>query len=493
LQVHYDNPAGLTGVVDDTSAVLLHFTDTPREHEAGTINIGDPQTVLAGQRVESGVNYTFTCPSACTSQLAEPLTIYDSRLHAHRTALYLFTNQYRNGTFLRTLEGARFWSNDHQRQTMFAPAELLPGDELEITGTYDASKLDAARAAGAPDAEPPLVWGLATPDEMLISFIFVYPRPRRAGAPRNDTINYCGLVLAGADGQRLTGCSNGHSFVAGTSLLPMDPLSANGRGAGWAPAFGGPPQCAVAAKGGAAPPPPTAPPAPTLPPTPTVGGDGDDESECFPASATVTVAGRGAVRMDAVRRGDAVLAGDGTYSRVYLWSHADAAAEATFVTLTTVADGDGAVVAPPAAVVGANGTTGAACAAATGGAHTLTVSAGHLLPVHGAAAPVAASAVAVGDALVGPTGAPRRVTAVASAVGRGLYHPHTIAGTLVIDGAVVATDRTAGVPPGVAAVGLAAARAAAAVGLGGVLSTALGGGCPGAIRPLLRAVGAVRV
>jgi len=108
-QVHYDNPEGLTGVVDDSSSVLLHFTDVPREQEAGTINIGDPNVVLFGQTVESGRNYTIRCPAECTSQLAQPLTVYNSMLHAHRTALYLFTNQFRNGTFLRTLEGTRFW------------------------------------------------------------------------------------------------------------------------------------------------------------------------------------------------------------------------------------------------------------------------------------------------------------------------------------------------------------------------------------------------
>lgn len=108
-QVHYDNPEGLTGVVDDSSAVLLHLTDTPRRLEAGTINIGDPFVTLGGQVVESGRNYTIKCPSECTSQLAEPLTVYDSFLHAHRTALYLFTNQFRNNTLLRTLEGSQYW------------------------------------------------------------------------------------------------------------------------------------------------------------------------------------------------------------------------------------------------------------------------------------------------------------------------------------------------------------------------------------------------
>ncbi|KAK1870343.1 hypothetical protein I4F81_012805 [Pyropia yezoensis] len=65
--------------------------------------------------VASYRNYTVACPSECTSQLGGPLTIYNSALHAYRTALLVFTNQYHNGTFLRTLEGTAFWSDGHQR------------------------------------------------------------------------------------------------------------------------------------------------------------------------------------------------------------------------------------------------------------------------------------------------------------------------------------------------------------------------------------------
>lgn len=134
LHIHYNSPDGLTGVVDRNSSVRLHCTDEPRALEAGTINIGDPNTELVGQPVSVDRNYTVVCPCECTSQLASRITIYNSALHAHRTALYLFTNQYRKGTFLRTLEGAACWSSDHQRPTLFKEADLVPGDRLEVTG-----------------------------------------------------------------------------------------------------------------------------------------------------------------------------------------------------------------------------------------------------------------------------------------------------------------------------------------------------------------------
>lgn len=36
LQIHYDNPQLKEGVIDSASGVLLHFTDTPRQYDAGT-------------------------------------------------------------------------------------------------------------------------------------------------------------------------------------------------------------------------------------------------------------------------------------------------------------------------------------------------------------------------------------------------------------------------------------------------------------------------
>ncbi|GAB0493620.1 hypothetical protein MMPV_004905 [Pyropia vietnamensis] len=349
-------------MVDRNSSVRLHFTDEPRAQEAGTINIGDPNVVLAGLPVVSDRNYSIACPSECTSQLATPLTIYNSILHAHRTALYLFTNQYRNGTFLRTLEGTAFWSNDHQRDTLFETADLLPGDRLEVTGSYDTAKIDAA------GDEPPVTWGLGTPQEMLMSFLFVYPRPLRAGATApTDTISYCGLVLVDKEGTPGTMCTDGQNLTPGVGILPGNPLSDNGA-VGWSPAFGRAPTCAVASdsdngggsSGGGGSPAvdesssPSTSPSPSPSPSATDG----DESACFPADATATVLGRGEVAMADLRIGDALLTADGSYSPIYLWSHADAAAMAPFLAITTTTD-----VSECAAGGGANGTAGGVAAA----------------------------------------------------------------------------------------------------------------------------------
>jgi len=86
--------------------------------------------------------------------------------------------------------------------------------------------------------------------------------------------------------------------------------------------------------------------------------------------------------------------------------------------------------------------------------------------------------VAVGDALTAPDGSALTVTVVGRRVrARGLYHPHTLAGTLAVDG-VVATDRTTVVGRGRSG----GAACAPARGVRGVVDGAGGGSQPRARR-----------
>lgn len=173
----------------------------------------------------------------------------------------------------------------------------------------------------------------------------------------------------------------------------------------------------------------------------------DDESACFPSSATVVSPTRGAVRMDALRVGDVIAAGvgRGVVSEVYLFTHADGAARSRFVVLAT---GDGR---PP-----------------------LVASPGHYVHLADGRT-VAAWTVAVGDALVlAASGAAAPVTAVSSVVAAGLYNPQTLRGDIVVDGYAVSTYTTA-VAPAVAVAALAPMRAVYAAG-GGWLWGGVGGG-----------------
>ncbi|KAK1863332.1 hypothetical protein I4F81_005890 [Pyropia yezoensis] len=165
----------------------------------------------------------------------------------------------------------------------------------------------------------------------------------------------------------------------------------------------------------------------------------EDDSVCFPGDATVEVKLRGRVAMANLAIGDVVRVAAGTdaaaWSPVYFFSHkvpAGGAAHA-YVTLTT----------------------------ASGAALTLTP--GHYVMADGVA--TAAGTVAVGQTLTTASGERSAVTAVGRSVARGgLYNPHTLAGTVMVDGVLASTYTTA-VHPTVAAGLLAPLRAAWRAGL----------------------------
>lgn len=149
--------------------------------------------------------------------------------------------------------------------------------------------------------------------------------------------------------------------------------------------------------------------------------------DCFPADATVVLEGGAVVRMSQLRVGDSVLVSQGTYSAVFLFTHADARAQRNFVQLTTA------------------------------GGETLELTAGHYLPVRSKGL-VAAHMVAPGDALTLSSGVTSQVVRVATANKIGLYNPQTLHGNIAVNG-IVASTFTMAADPGIAQALLSPVRA----------------------------------
>jgi hypothetical protein len=173
-----------------------------------------------------------------------------------------------------------------------------------------------------------------------------------------------------------------------------------------------------------------------------------DLSGCFPAAATVRVAGGGAKRMDELRVGDRVLAatpaGRLEYQDVYFFGHKDAAATARFVRLELA------------------------------GGRALELTPDHFVPVLAAGvAPGLASArmtyardVAEGDTVMvlAEGGGGLQAAAVVRASHmrrRGLFNPYTLGGTIVVDG-VLASAHSSWVLDGTFGAAGASARLPAA-------------------------------
>lgn len=187
-----------------------------------------------------------------------------------------------------------------------------------------------------------------------------------------------------------------------------------------------------------------------------------DDSACFPADATVALAGGGVKRMADLAVGDAVHVSPSATGRVYFFSHAAAGGAYPFLTLTT----------------------------ASGPA--ITLSPGHYLRVvvgGGGSPPVlaAAATVTVGDSLTLASGNLSRVVSIEEVTRAGLYNPHAMSGAaggagdggLLVDG-IWASEYTTAMAPAVAAPALRLVRAAAAVatrlGVGGRVALPSGGG-----------------
>lgn len=86
LQIHYNNPNGVAGLVDNTGIRVFYVLEA-LQHQAAAMVVGDGNLGLIGQSVGSGpTSHRFTCPSSCTEALFdEPITIFAEALHQHET------------------------------------------------------------------------------------------------------------------------------------------------------------------------------------------------------------------------------------------------------------------------------------------------------------------------------------------------------------------------------------------------------------------------
>lgn len=178
------------------------------------------------------------------------------------------------------------------------------------------------------------------------------------------------------------------------------------------------------------------------------GGDGNDDSACFPADAFVWVYPNGgggaggpplATTMADLRLGDVVAIGGGRTSRVVAFSHADPAAVTTMVTVTT-AGGSRLTLSPGHLVYTAADDDVGSCSSVSAPNNrtrdTTSITGWTLTP---------AASLTVGSTLRSPTGEPLPVTAVTLSRAVGLYNPHTASadGDLLVGGVWASTWTTA--------------------------------------------------
>ncbi|GLC36508.1 hypothetical protein PLESTM_000454600 [Pleodorina starrii] len=165
LQVHYNNPNGVSGRVDDSGFTLL-YTPKLRQYDAAVLTVGQRAiTIPPGApdfRLQPNV-----CPSTCTSRLRAPLRLLYSGLHMHTLGRSIVTQHIRNGTELPPVGSKQFYDYNFQsvNPVPLDSSLLLPGDVLVTTCSYDStSRTNVTK------------FGEGTADEMCFNFITYYPR-----------------------------------------------------------------------------------------------------------------------------------------------------------------------------------------------------------------------------------------------------------------------------------------------------------------------------
>ena len=163
LQVHYNNPLGITGETDN-SGFDFWVSDELRENNAGTLVFGD----IEGIQIPPGEpahEHVMTCRGEVTeAQFPGPLHVFGTSMHAHDLGSVLYSEVYRDGDMI--LEMNRDDPFDFENQNMKPiDFDLMPGDQIVNHCIYDST-----------DRKETTYGGPGTQDEMCWNTIAYYPK-----------------------------------------------------------------------------------------------------------------------------------------------------------------------------------------------------------------------------------------------------------------------------------------------------------------------------
>eukprot|EP00930_Biecheleria_cincta_P087093 TRINITY_DN7634_c0_g1_i1.p1 TRINITY_DN7634_c0_g1~~TRINITY_DN7634_c0_g1_i1.p1 ORF type:complete len:586 (-),score=55.68 TRINITY_DN7634_c0_g1_i1:81-1838(-) len=206
MEVHYDNPGGLSGLVDN-SGIRTFRTQTLRQHDAAIMQLGDPSVYLRDSALPSGTSkYAMTCAGGYTTALAagaSSVTGFGRLLHMHAVGIKMETRQYSSTGVLKRTTGLDYYNWAFQDVVdKNATWQIAAGDRFEVDCYY--SNTGAVK------------FGLASQEEMCIDFVYYYPyKPSTSVDENNDcrqagshsTTNFGGFTMtqltqSGADAQK---------------------------------------------------------------------------------------------------------------------------------------------------------------------------------------------------------------------------------------------------------------------------------------------------
>eukprot|EP00475_Leptophrys_vorax_P029026 TRINITY_DN4232_c0_g1_i7.p1 TRINITY_DN4232_c0_g1~~TRINITY_DN4232_c0_g1_i7.p1 ORF type:complete len:617 (+),score=18.32 TRINITY_DN4232_c0_g1_i7:188-2038(+) len=179
LQMHYSNPNGLAGVVDN-SGIYLKFAP-PRKYDAGIMaSIVYDRMILIPPGMPSWTRINV-CSGECTKYAFEkqPIKIFASAHHMHALGRQLYTDVYRDGKKVSNLTRSDYY--DFTAQQILAldkPFELQPGDELRTTCVWDSTSRKTLTTGGPTSTM-----------EMCMDYLLYYPYNEKK--PMSFCFDFC--------------------------------------------------------------------------------------------------------------------------------------------------------------------------------------------------------------------------------------------------------------------------------------------------------------
>jgi len=176
---HFDNPRLESGLRDN-SGFRLYYTSQARQHVAGVLRLGDPNTLLKGRLLGNGWSeHQFDCPSSCTQSMFfdDNVTVFGEFFHMHRKGRRFVNRLFREGSD----------SAVHESFVDFFDFSQA-GAYLIQQHPYIIQRADSFKTTCFFQADDKAAFGYGSGDEMCIAYLFYFPR-------QDVPLDSCGALL----------------------------------------------------------------------------------------------------------------------------------------------------------------------------------------------------------------------------------------------------------------------------------------------------------
>eukprot|EP01113_Clastostelium_recurvatum_P036458 TRINITY_DN519_c0_g1_i1.p1 TRINITY_DN519_c0_g1~~TRINITY_DN519_c0_g1_i1.p1 ORF type:complete len:607 (+),score=152.87 TRINITY_DN519_c0_g1_i1:1805-3625(+) len=205
LQIHYNNPTLVPGIVDH-SGIRLTWTRTLRRHHAGMTLLGDVTlrsgAIPAGQK---SVHREFTCPGQCTSQWTHDITVFGDWFHMHHIGSMGWGTLYDSQNVSKGYTSrSEYFAFDKQHISK-VNYTINRGDRIHSHCVWDSTS-----------RTQPTDMGESSDEEMCFHIIFYYPA---LYMPDGTSFEFCGLFPS----PRPTVCGKSPNVMALPQPLVPEP------------------------------------------------------------------------------------------------------------------------------------------------------------------------------------------------------------------------------------------------------------------------------